>query len=80
MQIKAIYEVTSNRDWYNFRIKPLLKDNKPWEVMNIKTYKKCENAKQLHEELKNWFKYWYDSRIGEWKHHKWLKTSFFHEF
>lgn len=84
MVIQAIYDVVSNRDGYNFRMRPYLKDKEKWdrigETINIKTYNKVRSPKELMQEIKKWFKYWFDAFTNEWKHHRWINTSFFYEF
>ena len=83
MLIKEIYEIQSNRDWLNYRVIPIDKTKPRWErrgeLMNIKLYEKATNPKEIMKELKKWFKYWYDSRIWQRKHHKGITTSFFYE-
>lgn len=84
MIIKAIYEVASNRDRFNFRIKSYdadaPKEERVWEVINIKTYNSCKDATEFHKEIKNGFKYWYNPQTRERKHHKGITTSFQHSF
>ena len=79
MQIKQIYDIVSNRDWYNFRIREY---KGKWDIgptINIKLYKKASRCMDVINEIKNGFKYWYNNITGEWKHHKGITVSCFYE-
>lgn len=79
MQIKQIYDIASNRDGLNFRIREY---KGKWDIgqsVNIKLYKKVNNTTEAINEMKQGFKYWYNSITREWKHHKGITVSCFCE-
>lgn len=80
MQIKKIYQICSNRNWYNFRLE--LMWEKKWlrpDPINIKLLGKASNNQELVKQLSKGFKYWYDSITWEWKYHRGITASFYIE-
>lgn len=79
MQITNIYDIAPNGDGKNYRIRELISKWNIGNSINIQLYKTVNNTQEAVKELKNWFKYWYNSITREWKHHKWITVSCFYE-